>query len=415
MVGFRGWLAAGVVGVVACGGAVAATFAGLGFLPNGNASSAAAVSADGATIVGSAFDGQKTVAVRWVNGQIEPLGVIPTQPQASGAGSVSGDGSVIVGTSGVFPNMQGFRWEAGTLAPIGYLPGFSTGSAATSVSRDGSTVVGWSFNGANFRGLRLVGGSLQALPDLPGGIEDSAANAVSADGSIMAGRGISPGTTYEACIWVNGSAAMGLGDLPGGDSHSHVQGMNGDGSIHVGYANSASQSGGLWGEAARWVNGGPPESLGDLPGGAFNGYAFGVSDDGGVIVGFSTTALGVEAFVWDAENGMRLLRQVLEDDYGLDLTGWVLRVASAVTPDGRRIVGSGLNPDGLSEGWVVDLGCELAADVDGDGDVDFADLNALLGNFNSTGVGLAGDIDGDGDVDFADLNVLLGVFNTACE
>jgi hypothetical protein len=61
---------------------------------------------------------------------------------------------------------------------------------------------------------------------------------------------------------------------------------------------------------------------------------------------------------------------------------------------------------------AVDVGC--FGDLDGDGDVDFADLNALLGQYNQVGPGLAADLDGDGDVDFADLNALLGVYNLPC-
>ena len=53
-------------------------------------------------------------------------------------------------------------------------------------------------------------------------------------------------------------------------------------------------------------------------------------------------------------------------------------------------------------------------DLDVDGDVDFADLNIVLGDFNTTGPDLDGDVDSDGDVDFADLNRVLGLFNTEC-
>ncbi len=53
-------------------------------------------------------------------------------------------------------------------------------------------------------------------------------------------------------------------------------------------------------------------------------------------------------------------------------------------------------------------------DLDLDGDVDFADLNIVLGDFNTSGPDLDGDVDGDGDVDFADLNRVLGLFNTEC-
>ncbi len=64
---------------------------------------------------------------------------------------------------------------------------------------------------------------------------------------------------------------------------------------------------------------------------------------------------------------------------------------------------------------VATLENECFADIDGDLDVDFADLNLLLDQFNAiVGTGDPGDLDLDGDVDFADLNLLLGVYNTHC-
>lgn len=53
-------------------------------------------------------------------------------------------------------------------------------------------------------------------------------------------------------------------------------------------------------------------------------------------------------------------------------------------------------------------------DLNGDGAVNFGDLNILLGNFNQSGAGLPGDLDGDEDVDFADLNLLLADFGAIC-
>jgi hypothetical protein len=54
------------------------------------------------------------------------------------------------------------------------------------------------------------------------------------------------------------------------------------------------------------------------------------------------------------------------------------------------------------------------ADVNGDGLVNFTDLNAVLTSFGQTGVGLPGDTDGDGDVDFRDLNNVLTFFGADC-
>lgn len=55
-------------------------------------------------------------------------------------------------------------------------------------------------------------------------------------------------------------------------------------------------------------------------------------------------------------------------------------------------------------------------DLDGDGDVDVADLAILLANFGSmSGVSAAdGDLDHDGDVDVGDLAILLANFGTIC-
>jgi hypothetical protein len=55
-------------------------------------------------------------------------------------------------------------------------------------------------------------------------------------------------------------------------------------------------------------------------------------------------------------------------------------------------------------------------DLDGDDDVDLADLAILLAHYGTTsGAGYAdGDLDGDGDVDVADLAQLLAVYGTTC-
>jgi len=48
---------------------------------------------------------------------------------------------------------------------------------------------------------------------------------------------------------------------------------------------------------------------------------------------------------------------VLTSDYGLgaSVTGWQLQGATAMSPDGRSIVGYGVNPSGAAEAWLVRL------------------------------------------------------------
>lgn len=52
---------------------------------------------------------------------------------------------------------------------------------------------------------------------------------------------------------------------------------------------------------------------------------------------------------------MRDLKDVLTDEFGLDLAGWTLVEARAITPDGRTIVGSGFNPLGQQEAWLAHI------------------------------------------------------------
>lgn len=53
-------------------------------------------------------------------------------------------------------------------------------------------------------------------------------------------------------------------------------------------------------------------------------------------------------------------------------------------------------------------------DVNGDGVIDFLDLNGVLGSYAETGPCARGDVNNDLVVDFLDLNAVLGFFGTAC-
>lgn len=105
--------------------------------------------------------------------------------------------------------------------------------------------------------------------------------------------------------------------------------------------------------------------LGDLQGGRFSSTPAGVSADGRVIVGSSATGISspdgvlmmdsTTAFIWDSEHGMRSLPEVLTNEYGLDLHGWELWQATAISADGRTIVGDGASPDGYYRTWIAHI------------------------------------------------------------
>jgi uncharacterized membrane protein len=95
--------------------------------------------------------------------------------------------------------------------------------------------------------------------------------------------------------------------------------------------------------------------LGDLPGGAFDSRASAASADGAIVLGQGETANGNEVFLWTADHGLRSLQELLVNEFGLDLTGWQLEYPGGISPDGRYIVGSGTNPDGNVEAWIVTI------------------------------------------------------------
>jgi probable HAF family extracellular repeat protein len=215
---------------------------------------------------------------------------------------------------------------------------------AWAISDDGSVIVGHSLRvGGGHAAIRWDDVAPTILPDLPG-TQSNLASDVSGDGMVVVGY-CGPVPAAQACRWADGQV-FGLGDLPGGSLVSSAGGVSFDGSIIVGVGSSAN---GI--EAFRWENG-VMVGLGDLPGGSFSSSAYDVAADGSVIVGRGRADSGDEAFIWDEAHGMRNLRSVLVD-LDLDMSGWSLTRAHGISADGLTIVGEGVNPSGMGEGWIA--------------------------------------------------------------
>ena len=118
-----------------------------------------------------------------------------------------------------------------------------------------------------------------------------------------------------------GAFFQGLGDLPGGQSNSYPNDISADGSVVVGYSYSEQGP-----EAFRWTVETGMIGLGDLPGGEFGSNATGVSADGSVITGAGASVesdIYREAFRWTAVTGMVALGDVPGGRYrsaGTDLS-----------------------------------------------------------------------------------------------
>ena len=375
-------IAVAVLGTFKSQIAAAASFQEIGDLPGGIFLSVALdISGDGTVVAGTSVAGTSTIdlaligeATLWTEntGQVL-LGDLPGGEVLGGAFGLSEDGSVIVGLSSseasasdgdsIIDTLEAFRWtaETGSVA-LGDLPGGSYSSVASAISADGSIVVGDSSTDSGREAFRWTAETgMVGLGDLPGGNFSSLASDISGDGSIIIG---SSNSTFgdEVFRWTAETGMVGLGDLPGGDFFSRSADVSADGSVIVGRSSSADSSASgnpvtniSNTEAFRWTAETGMVGLGDLPGGDFFSRAYSVSGDGSVVVGESESSSGLEAFIWDTSNGMRSLKDILIDDFDLDLNDWTLGAAFGVSDDGLTIVGDGINPEGNPEGWVARL------------------------------------------------------------
>lgn len=323
-----------------------ASMTSLGDLPGGTTRSVGyGISRDGSWIAGSSFSPSGEEAIRSDGLALLGLGDLSGGSFGSIGYAVSNTGLVVgIGTSS--SGFEGFR--ATPMTGMGDLPGGSFSSTARAVTPNGAIIVGIGTGTSGSTAWRWQGAGLVALADLPGGTLFSEAHGVSDDGLVIVGRSSSAAGS-EACFWSAGTVTP-LGDLSGGAVSSVAFATNADGSVHVGWGTSSNGQ-----EATRWALG-VPTGLGDLSGGTFSSIAYGVSADGQVVVGSGTGPSAVEAFIWTAGMGMRRLRDVLVVDMKVTgLTNWGLIDARAISADGRRIVGTGLNPTGNREAVVIQL------------------------------------------------------------
>ncbi len=134
------------------------------------------------------------------------------------------------------------------------------------------------------------------------------------------------------------------------------------------------------------------------------------------------------AAITDAETpGMRVIRTLRGDtsadaitfstgpEYAADSNALLLGVADVNGGEGADLVVLG-GPDnlrGLGSASTL-LNAECAGDANGDGEVGFSDLNAVLSNFGQSGASVFGDVNLSGAVDFSDLNAVLGNYGRRC-
>lgn len=189
----------------------------------------------------------------------------------------------------------------------------------------------------------------QGLGDLPGGEFYSFAHAVSADGTTVVGHSYQGFGEEEAFRWTAAGGMQGLGHLAGGLARrSDAYGVSADGSVIVGESTSTGAP--TLAEAFRWTSTDGLQPLGFLPGGIGYSRAQGVSANGETVAGWSysgsgTGLLPTEAFRWTSAAGIQGLG---------DLRGGVFNsYASGVSGDGSTVVGMGSIIEGRAVRWTA--------------------------------------------------------------
>lgn len=275
---------------------------------------------DGRVIVGFEYH---LGPVRWKRpDRFEALGVRGRGMNGRAMG-ISADGRTIVGNWLRYP----FRWTPqGGIETLGDLKG-----EASDVSADGSVVVGYRSGPGPNHSFRWT--AEEGFRDLGtfGGVEGvSKANAISDDGRSIVGRSMTPSGIQHAYRWTEKEGLRDLGSVT--DGPSVANGVSYDGRVVVGHSSAPRR-------AFVWTAKDGIQPLASIK--SPISTAMDVSDDGTVIVGQARSAFGDSACIW-TDGEPRYLGDLLENEYGIDLTGWfILREITACSGDGTKLVGSG--------------------------------------------------------------------------
>jgi uncharacterized membrane protein len=308
-----------------------AFFMGLGDLPGGTYSSSAQdVSGDGSVVVGSSLVGSNSItdvrAFRWTREtgmvSLEESGVATT------AVAISDDGSTIVGEIRALGNPStgsAYRWREET--------------GMTSLPSTATDVIGLSSDGSAVAFIRHTWTEAGGLVSSPNGMRIAD---ISDDGTALVGW-----EHDDGFIWTEQGLTILGPPLADGTRFFNPVRFSANGDAVVGWG----------GPGLLWTRGGGLTLLGTLPDGAL-AAAVDVSADASVVVGQRRPGREWGAWIWRESAGLKLLHEVLVGEYGLGLqvANWSLSSASAISNDGRTIVGAGTNPNGQNEAWIAFLG-----------------------------------------------------------
>ena len=338
--------------------------------------------------------------------------------------AASTDGSVLAGGVWLGPNQSTPAiWYSREDPPVpldGYTTkSWSLSSFGFSASANCDAVMAYVTLGGQhwvYRWTASGGGSY--IKTFPPGVLFARPNDLDDTGTI--GYGSAPNSSISAAQGVRWAVAGGfelLGDSPGGEFHSALETCDALGLIAAGYSSPGGEPGivaSLWMPEQGWI------PIGRLRP-DHNQSAFAVMDASGMVcVGKSVKAVPgtfTEAILWNPLDSMRSLKEILDVDYGLaEVKDWdISRNKYLISPNGRYIAGTGVNPQGAFETWWAEIVPFCYADCDrstGKGTLDVFDFLCYMSHFDQEDI--YSNCNNDGAVDFFDFLCFINKWQEGC-
>lgn len=323
---------------------------------------------DGTKLVGTNFGGQ---AVLWT----DSTGTVIT-----GVGEnwgLSDDDKIFSELENSEGNWEAALIENGETVFLGNIEGGNTCDAFYShgldISSDGSTGVGmgWLDCGTSAFFWTPEDGIVE-LGQYEGG--STKAQAVSGNGQLIGGWAQT--SNRASCLWDRDGNITFLGSLDVGNDYGEVHVISNDGTQVAGYcagSNGNNVEGYIWTEENGFIGLGVPENSASTN----VSRVFDLSENN-IAVGeyLNETPVFYKACIYTEETGTFInLRDYLISMGMEEIESWDLVKALCVSDDGSKIAGYGKNPSSEWTGWLLRISVDNSVgDVDGDGDVDLADV-----------------------------------------
>lgn len=318
------------------------------------------ISQDGKTFAGTTLEAGRAAAFRCSeSGGFQILGTsLPSVTEGVWTQGMSPDGSVVFGylQHGAYPNifLEGFVWnQANGFRRIGHLVG-SSYSVCSAISPDGLTIAGQAEASSVVSSfLWTSGNGIEPFPDRFPDFPTAATGPVYLSNDARTVWADTWDNGSSVILWHQGFAPTIYTDLPGGYKNLSVQAVTHNGALAFG-----SGATGTGFSAVEFRPDGTLKLL--LPNQPFQSMTRGATSDGRLVIGHvdyrldASSLSATDSFMLDRQTGnVRFLSALIAESIPA-ATGWNTLYLTAISGDGNTAIGSGIDPSGNFDSFVLE-------------------------------------------------------------